>query len=203
MKDVQNYIDSGILEQYVIGMTDIEETKQVEQLLIDNDDILEEMIRIENALADYAQTHAIKPDPTIKPFLLATIDYAERMKNGEEPSFPPVLHELSKITDYDKWINRPDMVLPDNWKDFYAKIIGYTPGAITAVVWIKDMTPQETHNNEFEKFLILEGTCDLTIEDNVHHLAAGDVLSIPLYKNHFVKVTSGIPCKVILQRIAA
>jgi hypothetical protein len=34
-------------------------------------------------------------------------------------------------------------------------------------------------------------------------LKAGDVLIIPLYKTHFVEVTSDIPCKLILQRAAA
>jgi Mannose-6-phosphate isomerase len=203
MKNVNEYINSGILEQYVLGLAGIEEAKEIEGLLITNDEIREEVNKIENALADYAQLQAKTPDPTIKPFLLATIDYTERIKNGEEPSFPTVLTESSNIKDYDQWISRPDMVLPDNWKDFYAKIIGYTPEVITAIVWIKDMAPHEVHNNEFEKFLILEGTCDITIEDDVHHLVAGDFLSIPLYKDHFVKVTSRTPCKVILQRIAA
>ncbi len=59
------------------------------------------------------------------------------------------------------------------------------------------------HTHELEKFLILEGTCDITIEDEVYSLKAGDFLSIPLYNKHDVKVTSLNPCKAILQRIAA
>ena len=62
---------------------------------------------------------------------------------------------------------------------------------------------QEVHDDEFEKFMVVEGTCTITIEENKHELHPGDFLSIPLYKNHFVKVTSDIPCIVILQRIAA
>jgi mannose-6-phosphate isomerase-like protein (cupin superfamily) len=54
-----------------------------------------------------------------------------------------------------------------------------------------------------EHFLIVEGTCDITIGDKVHHLVPGDYLSIPLYIDHDVKVTSITPCKVILQRVAA
>lgn len=59
------------------------------------------------------------------------------------------------------------------------------------------------HINELEKFLILEGTCDITIEDEVYSLKAGDFLSIPLYKKHDVRITSLNPCKAILQRLAA
>ena len=95
------------------------------------------------------------------------------------------------------------MILPDNFKDFHAKIIGYTPEMVTAIVWIRNMAPHEVHDDEFEKFLILEGTCDITIGDKVHKMASGDSLSIPLHIDHFVTVTSDIPCKAILQRIAA
>ena len=62
---------------------------------------------------------------------------------------------------------------------------------------------QEVHHDEYEKFLIVEGTCTITIGDEVHNLVPGNFLSIPLYKNHTVTVTSLIPCKIILQRIAA
>ena len=85
----------------------------------------------------------------------------------------------------------------------HAKIIGHTPEMITAIVWIKKMAPQEVHHNEIERFLIIEGSCDIFIEDEVYQLKAGDMLSIPLHKPHSLQVTSAIPCKVILQRIAA
>jgi len=107
------------------------------------------------------------------------------------------------IADYAPWLNRADMVLPQNFKDAHVKIIGYTPAAVTAIVWIKHMAPQEVHHDEFEKFLIVEGSCDLTIGQEVHHLVAGNYLAIPLHINHSLIITSSIPCKVILQRIAA
>lgn len=87
--------------------------------------------------------------------------------------------------------------------NIYAKIIGYTPEATTAIVWLKDYAPHEVHDNEYERFLIVEGTCDIIVEDQVNQLVPGDYFAIPLHKNHLVKVTSSIPCKVILQRVAA
>ena len=151
----------------------------------------------------YAMQNAVLPPPTIKPFLFAIVDYTERLKNGEQPSFPPVLNENSTISDYKQWINREDIKLPDNFKDFHAQIIGFTPEVTTAIIWIKTMAPDEIHNHELEKFLILEGTCDLNIEGEVFPFKAGDYLSIPLYKKHSLTITSSIPCKAILQRIAA
>ena len=203
MKNIQEYIESGILEAYVFGIAAPEEAKEVEEMANEYEGVRAAIELIGRGLENYAQDNAIAPDPTIKPFLIATIDYAERMEKGERASFPPLLDESSQISDYTEWLNRPDMQLSPEFKDLQAKIIGYTAEALTAIVWIKDMAPREVHEDEFEKFLIVEGTCDIIIGEEVHHLVPGNVLSIPLHKNHEVKVTSNIPCKVILQRIAA
>src|SRR5664279_4008343 len=159
MKEVKDYIDSGILELYVMGCTTPEESKKVEELLLASGKIRKEISEIQAAMETYAQDHSVMPDPTVKPFLMAAIDYTERLKNGEQPCFPPLIHSDSKISDYTDWIIRPDMMLPDDFKDFHAKIIGHTPEVLTAIIWINERTPHETHSKEFEKFLILEGTC--------------------------------------------
>jgi mannose-6-phosphate isomerase-like protein (cupin superfamily) len=203
MKNIAEYMQSGILESYVMGTTDTQETAEVEEMAAAFEEIRKEIDEISDAMERYAMENAVEPNETIKPFLFAIIDYTQRLKNGEEPSSPPILHEGSKLTDYTNWLNRDDMVLPKDFSGLYAKIICYTPDVTTAIVWIKEMSPQEMHHDEFERFLIAEGTCTITIEDKVHELNPGDFLAIPLYKNHFVKVTSDIPCKAILQRIAA
>ena len=203
MNSIEDYIGSGILELYVLGNTSSLEAISVENMALNHPEIAEEIKHISAALYDYAKSVQVYPDPIIKPFLLATIDYTERLKNGETVSFPPMLHQASRPQDYEMWLQAATAEAPKNLKDVHAKIIGYTEKMVTAIVWIKDMAPQEVHDNEIEKFLIIEGTCEIIIDNEVHPLVAGDMLSIPLHKSHFVKVTSLIPCKFILQRIAA
>ncbi|MEJ7676033.1 MAG: cupin domain-containing protein [Chitinophagaceae bacterium] len=203
MKKIQDYIASGILELYVLGVTNEKENEEIAKIALSHIAVREEIKSISAAIEDYSKQNAVAPNPTVKPLLMAVIDYTERLKNGEHPSFPRVLNKNSKISDYNQWINRHDIKLPPNFKDFHAKIIGYTPEVTTAIIWIANMAPQEVHINELEKFLILEGTCDITIEDEVYSLKAGDFLSIPLYKKHDVRITSLNPCKAILQRLAA
>ena len=201
MNSMNEYIASGILELYVSGIATAEETALVEELSLLHPEIRAEIEKISGALNNYAKQNAVEPDPLIKPFVMAAIDYGERIKNGEPISFPPLLSQNAVIADYRQWLN--DSTAPEGLQDLYAKIIGHTPGMITAIVWIKKMAPQEVHHDEIESFLIVEGSCDIMIEDEVHHLVAGSMLSIPLHKTHSLKVTSAIPCKVILQRIAA
>jgi mannose-6-phosphate isomerase-like protein (cupin superfamily) len=205
MNNIQSFIESGKLEAYILGLASSEEIAEVERYVVASAEVRTAVDEISTSLEKYLQiNNPIAPDPTIKPFLMATINYTERLKNGEPESHPPMLQSSSTISDFEPWLNRSDLQFPStSFHDFHAWIIGYTPQMTTAIVWIKDAAPSEVHTNEFEKFLVLEGTCDITIENEVHQLVAGDVLSIPLFKKHFVKVTSLHPCKVILQRIAA
>jgi len=202
MDEANGFIESGILELYVLGETTQEETAEVERMAALYDEIANEIETISIALESYAAHHAVAPPATVKPFIWATIDYMARMKNGEKPGFPPILNPKSKISDYAEWLDRQDLQLTEPLEDINALIIGYTPQATTAIVWIKDSAPPEHHTDEYEKFMVVEGACDIVIENKVHKMKPGDVLTIPLHVSHRVKVTSRIPCKVILQRVA-
>ena len=203
MMGIKEYIESGLLELYVLGNATKKQSAEVEKMASAYPEIAAEIEIICEALNKYAQLIAVAPNPVVKPFLMAVIDYSERIKNGEEISFPPVLTQNSSVEDYGNWLNRNDMCTPVDLSDVYAKIIGNTDTVITAIVWIKKYAPQEIHDNEYERFLIVEGTCDIVVDNEINHLVPGDYFAIPLYKHHSVKVTSAIPCKIILQRVAA
>ena len=199
----EELLSSGLLELYVLGETTSLENKLIEEMCLQFPDFFEEINAIEIALEQYAVDNAIKPDAIIKPFLLATIDYMDRMMAGEIVQAPPILTENSSVEDYSLWLDKPDMMVPEDYDEVFAKILNHDERGITAIAWIKSMAPQEVHDHEYEKFLIVEGTCSIHIEEEVHALVPGDYLMIPLHKKHHVLVTSAVPCKVILQRIAA
>lgn len=201
--ELNRFLESGILEMYVMGQTTPDESRHVKEMMLQYDEVKTAFDILTSALEQYTLQHAIPPDPTIKPFLMATIDYMERMEQGEAPSSPPILNEQSKIEDFEPWINREDFELKTPFKDIQAKIISYTPQMTTAIVWLEHGAPPETHTNELEKFLIVEGTCNIIVDGRDHHLKPGDVFNIPLHLSHTVLVTSAITCKIILQRIAA
>lgn len=202
MMSSKEFMDSGILEQYVLGIATPSECEEVERMAASSAEIREEIDAISDAMHTYAFEHAIMPCPTVKAFLMATIDYTERLQNGEQPATPPLLHEGSSIADYAQWLKRDDMIAPES-QDIFAKIIGYSPKALTAIVWLKDSAPHEVHDNEHERFLIVEGNCEITVENDIHKFGPGDYFAIPLHKVHSLKVTSAMRCKVILQRVAA
>ncbi|WP_317897551.1 cupin domain-containing protein [Aurantibacillus circumpalustris] len=203
MTILENYIKTGILEQFVLGLSTELENLQVKEMCIQYPQLEVEIDTIIASLITYGETNAPEIDPTIKPLLIATIDYTERLKNGETPTFPPELNERSLINDYAEWLNRKDLELLNIDEEIELKLIGHTPKIMTAILRINTVTPAETHTKEFEKFLILEGSCDIETPNKTYSLTPGDYFSIPLHVKHSIKVTSKEPCKVILQRVAA
>lgn len=202
MKDCNEFIESGILELYVLGDTTPEEDAEVEEMSLLYPRVKTEIAEIRAAMDNYAiATGSMEPDPIIRPFLMATIDYMDRLGKGEPFTFVPPMTESATLEEYAGWTDREDMVAPIDYDGIYAKILSYTEELISAVVWLKEMAPQEVHDHEYERFLILEGTCVITVAEDQYPLGRGDFLQIPLHKNHYVTVTSAIPCKVLLQRV--
>lgn len=190
-----------MLDLYVLNQTSELENLLIWQMMETYPQVRDEIRAIGLALEKYALEYAVVPNPVIKPFLMATIDFSERMKSGEQPVMALLLHENSVPEDYQHWLARADMVHSQDAEDVFAKILSYTPEAITAMVWIRNIAPQEVHDHEYERFLILEGTCDIYVEDDIFHLKPNDYFQIPLHKSHRVQVTSEQVCKVILQRV--
>ena len=202
MSPLSDFISSGILEMYVLGDVSPEESQQVENMAAAYPEVAGQIREIEEALEYYALIHAIEPHTTSKSFVMATIDYGERMSAGEKPLFPPALNEESTLADFAEYIDQADQQTDPDFTGIQASIIGYTPSLTTAVVWLKDMEISEIHTREVEKFLIIEGTCSISLGNQIREMIPGDYMSIPINTEHHVKITSQVPCKVLVQRIA-
>lgn len=203
MDTIQNYINSGILELYVLGMTTDDENIEIAKFAEENIEVKKEIDSISKALQITSEAFAPEISPATKAMVMATIDYTERLKNGEEYTIAPLLNKHSTISDFEQWINRSNMQVSDDYETLDAKIISASDEATTLIVWLKHGAPIEVHDKEYEHFLIVEGTCTITIGEEQHNLIPGNYLSIPLFIGHSVEVTSDIACKIILQRVAA
>lgn len=89
--NIIEYISSGILETYVLSMSSEEETLEVERMRDAYPEIEKEIDEISIALENYASENKVEARETVKPFLMATIDYSERLRRGEAMTFPPIL----------------------------------------------------------------------------------------------------------------
>ncbi|WP_216848950.1 cupin domain-containing protein [Pedobacter sp. L105] len=194
---------SGILEAYVRDETTAEQNAEIRLMADMFSNIDKKISDLYDAMEKDALDHAGIPDSLTGPFVVATADYIGRLNKGEPFVMAPELSASSTITEYQGFIDSMAPVAHDEVDEIHARIISAIPDRLmTAIVYLRKMAPQETHDDEFERFLILEGTCTITIEDaGAFDLVPGSYLQIPLHKKHHVIVTSLFPCKILLQRV--
>ncbi len=72
--DIQKYIASGIIEQYVLGLTSEEEGTAVEQAAAQYPEIQQHIEELRNSIEQYALAHAITPPSGLKNKVLQSVD---------------------------------------------------------------------------------------------------------------------------------
>jgi len=83
--NIQAYIESGILEEYVLGTVSPQEKQEVECMSHIYPEIKEELLRSESALEEYALKHQTAPPASLKESLFAKMNFdIEIPAAGEE-----------------------------------------------------------------------------------------------------------------------
>lgn len=74
MEDLKTYLESGILELYVLGDLSSEEVREVESTIAQYPEVRAEVEAIENALQAYALSNAIQPSDAVRAKILNSIE---------------------------------------------------------------------------------------------------------------------------------
>jgi mannose-6-phosphate isomerase-like protein (cupin superfamily) len=199
--NARDLIGSGTLEQYALGMLSPEECRAIEAEATRFPELRAEIDALQDALGQLAMAAPVPPRAEMKGTVLTAVEAFRQQRIRDKR--PPVLHPASRISDYEAWLGDPNLVRPDDAGPMHVIPLDQRDGEGTAVLWLTIGAPEETHSDEIEKFLILEGTCDVIFGGIVHRLVPGSYLSVPLHVPHTIRITSEVPCKILLQRIAA
>ncbi len=96
MENLKAYIESGVLELYVLGDLSPEETLRVEEIASQYPEIRDEIAAIEQALEQYAMQNAVQPSADIETRLLEKLGLNE-VEEHESVQQEPVYTEEAKI----------------------------------------------------------------------------------------------------------
>ncbi|TLV00664.1 anti-sigma factor [Dyadobacter luticola] len=83
--NIQAYIESGILEEYVLGTVSPQEKQEVECMSHIYPEIKEELLRTESALEEYALKHQTAPPASLKESLFAKMNFDAALDAEETP----------------------------------------------------------------------------------------------------------------------
>ena len=73
MENIQDYIESGILEQYVLGELSVAEQAAVEAQAATHPEIREELQQVQETLGFYAEAHAVTPPAGMRERVLTNV----------------------------------------------------------------------------------------------------------------------------------
>ncbi len=83
----EEFIKTGLCEQYVLGLTTPEESEFVEEMLQTYPDLKGDCRGLENCMEKYARAHAIPPPPTLKKSVLSKIDEIEAREKAARNNY--------------------------------------------------------------------------------------------------------------------
>jgi mannose-6-phosphate isomerase-like protein (cupin superfamily) len=196
--NIKTYIESGILELYVMGQLSETESTEVAYYLDIYPELAKELEQIEIALENYALQNAIKPSQGIKQQLFDSITNLQLEDEMDLANLP----FINKHSDYKNWLKLiADFgKLPLGEDGRHIRVLRHDEEITQMLIVSTTDIEQEVHLIEHESFLILEGECRCTIGDEVRLMSAGDFMQIPLFENHDVQLISP-QVTAILQRV--
>lgn len=199
--DIQEYIDSGILEFYCLGNLTEEEQSEVERMMM-HPAVKLEVEKIHATIAAYADEQAVEPPAHLADAMSAVFENLEKEEQMQADSLPLI----NKHTNYKNWLELVQHHIPEQFNGEPIIVpLTQTASVIQMLMISATAVPDEVHENEMESFLVLQGKCICTIGDTDHHMQAGDFIEIPLYAHHDVRPEADSPSEyvvAVMQRVA-
>jgi anti-sigma-K factor RskA len=85
--DIQRFLNSGILEKYVLGLASPEEMERVERLAKEYPEVDKHICQMQNCMEEYAEMHSVRPPRHLKKRILSVIDETETSASASSSTY--------------------------------------------------------------------------------------------------------------------
>ncbi len=165
----------------------------------------EEVSEAEEALIAFAGDHSLPPPPPLRDKILNKINSLNQLKNTRQAldiNNLPLLEESSNLFDWQEAVK--NIAPPKDLENIHLHPIESNEKRELYVVWVREYVDEEVHHDLLESFMILEGSCECHITDEVGHtrivrMTQGDFITMKTGETHDIRITSPEPTKAILQ----
>ena len=184
---LQEYIDSGVIYNYCIGMLSATERQAVEHMCALHPQLQQELTDTQRLLEGYAALQSKVPAAATEDRIWSTLDNINKENNGDINDLPII----NKYSDYLKWKKMLSHMIPQGipeGKDL--QVLRHQDGVTQILVTSSIDVEDEVHHHERESFLVLEGECECHIGSNIVKLGPGGYIDIPMYEHHNVQIRS-------------
>lgn len=196
-EELRKFLDSGLLELYLIGALGSEEVSFVEKMRKLHPVVDSELAAIEAFLESDAIRNAVNPSAEMNAKMESIFGSFEKEQKRQLTALPLI----SAFSSADAWLEMIAPLLPKaQQQERFEKMLRHENGVTQVLVISSTDIEEEVHEDLDESFLILKGTCVCTIGSNSFNMGPGDFMQIPLYLPHTVRITSE-SVTAILQRV--
>lgn len=203
MIDIKAFLDSGIIEDYCLGIATTEAAAQLEGYCMQYPEIKLALEKAQQDMISYMQLFEKAPPQHMLDGILQNVTKDIELEKAKLTGDSARLSQfipISKHSDYQKWQRLTKELNPPQDFDIHSHELFNDESNILCVVWIKDRIPSEEHDDLLESILCVEGTCVGKLDNETIPLSPGDFWQIPLHADHTLEVTSDHPVKLILMR---
>jgi mannose-6-phosphate isomerase-like protein (cupin superfamily) len=197
--DIKEYIYSGVLEEYCLGMLDEEQSAFVIEMSLLYPEVKRELDSIQTAFEYFAQDNAIEVNPRVRANIINALEHGFSDTALNINNLP----EIKKTSDLEAWINFVEPFMPVVVEDIYMHILHADDKIKQTLVVSRIDVREESHSDVFESLLILHGECACTIGDKTIQMEAGDYIDIPLHTDHDVKILSPYVVAIVQHKAVA
>lgn len=189
----EDYINSGILQEYTLGLLSAADRADVAAAC-------NRYPEVKEALAALQQSADTTPAPPadLQDSIWQVLDNI----NKEKAADPGDLPVINKYSDHQHWLRIVQPLLPSGIpQGTDMQVLRSNEGITQVLVCSATAVPDEVHTHERESFLVLAGECACHIGSNIVRLWPGGYIEIPMHTHHHVVALSA-RVVAILQRIA-
>ncbi|WP_428328521.1 cupin domain-containing protein [Mucilaginibacter sp.] len=186
--DIKAYIESGVLEEYCLGLLNAEEQAYLIQITMLYPEVKAELTAVELVMENIAIATATEPAPANRQRILSSLGFEDASAMLDINNLPAV----DETADHQTWLNTLAHLIPEAepTEDFLVHVIRNDSRYQQMLVITKNDVPEEEHGDLLESFFILEGHCECTVGNELYQLNPGDFLEIPLNVKHDIKIVS-------------
>ena len=192
---IEQFITSGILELYCLGLLSPQERTEVESLTTQHTQLKEELLRVDETLNAIAMAESINPPVNMRNKVILAIEAAEL-------GLPPLLSQLSTVNEWEQYLKENSIGPPPGSRDPLWVDLPSSANVISYAAWApKGMAIEEEHEDEEERLLMLKGACNITANGITTTYHEGDLITIPPLTWHKAESCSDDLMVLIGQRV--
>ena len=199
------FLESGVVEDYCLGAASSEDVAKLMELCQHFPEAQAFLEQTQKSMEAFIGTFSKKPSGRSKNIIRNHILDKLKLEKTKLVGAEQLLPEFIGISRYSKIENWEALTKgiepPAEYDNIYAKPLFVSEKEELLLVWAKKLVPDEIHDDMSESFLLLEGTVDCYVNDQVFSMVRGDFMQIPLDAHHKVVVTSPTPGKALRSRV--